>query len=47
MVILIMLLIIGLGSIGLRLIDYLISFGRSKTNVKSNTNVKNNTIRAK
>ena len=47
MVILILLLIIGLGSIGLMLIDYLIGFGKGNKKVVSNANVKNNNIKAK
>ena len=47
MVILIILLIIGLGSIGVKLIDYLIGFGKSNINIKSNVDVKSKTEKAK
>lgn len=47
MVILIMLLIIGLGSIGVRLIEYLIGFGKSNTPIKNSVNIKNNSTKGK
>ena len=47
MVILIMLLIIALGSIGLKLIDYLIGFGKSNKKVISNANGKSSNIKVK